>query len=117
MDALLFFLLWGVVMFLMIRKGCGSHVMGEGHGRDGRKSESSDHQYDAETLRWVPPATDVDPVCHKTVHTNAAKPSVHDGSVYYFCSRECREVFEAAPDLYVGPDAGDKSTQLEKSHV
>ena len=48
--------------------------------------------------------------------TDKAKPSVYAGNVYYFCSRECREVFEAAPNLYVG--GGDPNhPNLEHSHA
>ena len=68
-------------------------------------------------MRWIPPAKDVDPVCGKTVSTHGAKPSVSDGSVYYFCSRECREIFETAPEQYVGPHAKGPQPQLENSHV
>ncbi len=67
--------------------------------------------------RWVAPAKDVDPVCSKTVSTDKAKPSVFGGNVYYFCSRECREVFEAAPDIYVGGNQSRRTGQLEHSHV
>jgi len=110
MEALLYFALWAGLIFLMMRFGCGAHVMG--HGPTGKKAGASDNP----ALRWVPPEEDTDPVCKKTVATNAAKPSVHAGSVYYFCSRECREAFEAAPDLYVG--GGDANhPKLEQSHA
>ena len=59
----------------------------------------------------------VDPVCGKTVRPSAAKPSVHDGSVYYFCSRDCREIFEAAPEQYLEPRAETLQPQLENRHV
>ena len=50
------------------------------------------------------------------MHTSNAKPSVHDGAVYYFCSRECRERFEAAPHLYLGVKADDQPKQLDQVH-
>lgn len=110
MEALLYFVLWAGALFLMMRMGCGAHVMGHGQGRtDGILERRSD-------LRWVPPANDIDPVCGKTVATSKARPSVHDGYVYYFCSRECREVFETAPELYVGK-RGPSQKKLEHSHV
>ena len=43
----------------------------------------------------------VDPVCHKAVSPARAKPSVHRNQIYYLCSRECREIFEANPGLYI----------------
>ena len=64
-------------------------------------------------LRWIAPPEDTDPVCGKIISTELAKPSVHDGWVYYFCSQECREVFEAAPADYI-PDARPK--RLTNTH-
>ncbi len=43
----------------------------------------------------------VDVVCDEAVTVDRAKPSVHEGNIYYFCSRECREIFEASPEMYV----------------
>lgn len=109
MEALIFFALWAVFLFLMMRFGCGAHVMGHGgeHGSGGAERKG---------IPWAPPERETDPVCGKTVRTSRAKPSVHDGRVYWFCSRDCREIFEAAPEFYVGgPDRGDD--KLEHSHA
>lgn len=116
MDALLYFLFWAVFIFVMMRFGCGSHIMGHGHGKAGHGDSAQKHSKTTDDLRWVPPVSDVDPVCNKTVRTDAAKSSVHDGTVYYFCSRDCRELFEAAPGLYVGGREPDRQ-KLEHSHV
>lgn len=115
MDALIYFAVWAVIIFLMMRFGCGAHVM----GHDQNKSKKGGHETDSGRgeLRWVPPSEDVDPVCGNTVRPENAKPSIRDGSVYYFCSRECREAFEAAPDLYVGQGAEQNRKPLEHSHV
>jgi YHS domain-containing protein len=112
MEALLYFVFWAGLIFLMMRFGCGAHVMG--HGR-GAGDERQDPDSEAPELRWVPPEKDVDPVCGKTIETGKARSTVFDGSVYYFCSRECREQFEAAPQLYV-PRAGQSPEQQEASH-
>jgi YHS domain-containing protein len=112
MDALIYFAFWAGLFFLMMRLGCGAHIMGHGHGQ----SQSETGKDDNPELRWMPPKKDTDPVCGKTVTTDKAKPSVHAGNVYYFCSRECREVFEAAPDLYVGGSVPNHP-ELEHSHA
>lgn len=115
MEALLYFALWAGLIFLMMRFGCGAHVMGHGHGRDtagGGVGKAVEHA----TIRWVPPETDMDPVCGRAVKTDNAKPSVYDGDVYYFCSRECREVFEAAPEAYLGSDKPN-TPEPEHSHA
>lgn len=112
MEALLYFIIWAGLIFLMIRFGCGAHIMGHGHG--GHDTQRPDGAKGSDGIRWVPPEEDIDPVCGKTVHPDQAKPSVHDGTVYYFCSRECRERFEAAPELYLG--AGPQAGPLEAAN-
>lgn len=113
MNALVYFAIWAVLIYLMMRFGCGAHVMGHGHGRSRRDGTADSDR----GLRWVPPETDNDPVCGKTVRTETAKSSVHDGTVYYFCSRECREVFEAAPELHTGDRVAAEPKQLEQANV
>ena len=112
MSALFWFVIWALLIFLMRRFGCGAHVMGHGHGKKGANGDS----VGSDEFRWIPPATDVDPVCGKTVKTGDAKPSVFDGHVYYFCSRDCREVFEAAPHTYVAGEPAGGIHQLEHGH-
>ncbi len=118
-------------IFLMTKFGCGKHMMG-GHGKHARRDPSNpaSNEIPGDTstvavapsdpgpLTWVAPEKDVDPVCGKTVTTKTARPSVYAGNVFYFCSRDCREVFEAAPGTYVGDTPTPKQLrQLEKSHV
>ncbi len=124
MDGLFQLLLIGGLFFLVMRFGCGSHkgrsgskhskagggCCGGGHGGK-TKHEKTDaappiQQTDA------PPETDTDPVCGMDVQTATAKPSFHDGLVYYFCSQDCREAFEASPGKYLGPEEA-KPPQLE----
>lgn len=109
MSGLLWFAIWGAVIFLMFRFGCGAHVMGRAD--DPKETTGPDKTV------WVPPETDTDPVCEKTVKTADARSSVFDGHVYYFCSRECREIFEAAPDTYLGGNADAPIKQLGESHA
>jgi YHS domain-containing protein len=102
MEALVYFVLWALLFFVMMRFGCGAHIMGHGHN-----SKRSPGNGRVRNLRWIPPDKDRDPVCGKSVVTANAKPSVYDGTVYYFCSRTCREQFEAAPDLYLSGNNSD----------
>ena len=115
MEALLYFALWAGLFFLMMRYGCGAHVMGHGHHRHGSRRTGGNGG--PPQLRWVPPPSDVDPVCGMKVVTAGAKSSVHDGSVYYFCSRYCREIFEAAPTQYIGPEARSTSAHLKTENT
>ena len=115
MEALLYFALWAAAIFVMMRFGCGAHVMGHGHGKN--RSSQDREQAPTESLRWEPPDTDVDPVCGQALATAEAKPSLHDGMVYYFCSQKCRESFEAAPERYAEATPNPATRELEKSHV
>jgi YHS domain-containing protein len=114
MEALLYFALWAGFFFLMMRFGCGAHVMG--HGRGGHATAADGGGGTTAGPRWVPPPTDFDPVCGRTVDTTDAKSSVHDGWVYYFCSPTCRERFEADPKAFLGAHQGLAPRQAEHSH-
>jgi YHS domain-containing protein len=102
LQNVLYFLLWAGLIFVMMRYCCGMHVMGHGHhhGEAGSGDRSKDGN-----LHWQPPNQAVDPVCGMTVQTAGAKSAVHDGHVYYFCSQDCRQKFEAYPASYVKPMA------------
>lgn len=113
MEALVFFLIWGVLLYFMMRFGCGAHML----GRHGRTSKAGDGKNPNDMSRWVAPKRATDPVCGTSVLTASAKPSVHEGRVYYFCSRDCREIFEAAPRFYLGGAAVSEKPPLEHSHV
>ena len=90
MSPILYFLLWAGFIFIMMRFGCGAHVMG--HGRHGGHGGHGD--------RDETPAKATDPVCGMTVETAKAKSSVYQGRIYHFCSANCRDKFEAAPEQY-----------------
>ncbi len=113
METLIYFLFWAALIFLMMRFGCGSHIMGHRHG--GGRSDSATSTSGSGELRWEPPEKDVDPVCGMTVETAAAKSAVHEGTVYYFCSADCREKFEAAPVTYLKKTT-EPSPHAEHSH-
>ncbi|MBI4294290.1 MAG: YHS domain-containing protein [Betaproteobacteria bacterium] len=83
------FLLWGGVIFLMMRYGCGAHMMGRhrGHGSCGKD-------------RAAPDGNVRDPVCGMSVNPeNAAAATVRGGTTHYFCSVSCRDKFEQLPEL------------------
>lgn len=112
METILYFLFWAGLFFFMMRFGCGAHIMGHGNpgtSRDRPSSSTTD-------VRWTAPETDTDPVCGISVQTRNAKSAVHNGHVYYFCSRECRERFEAAPDSYLAEAGGTIPDTKEQAH-
>ena len=118
LQGLLPLLIWGGLFFLMMRLGCGSHLFGHGRKRNHDHAGTGDPAPQrSEGLVWTAPEKDTDPVCGKGVETSMAKSSVYAGWVYYFCSRECREVFEAAPDQYAGPGVSNEIPRLEHTHA
>ena len=87
LKSLGWFLLWGGVFFVMMRYGCGRHMMG-GHGGHGDAAPGGEAK---------------DPVCGMTVDPkNAAAAAVRGGNTVYFCSTSCRDKFERAPEQYIG---------------
>jgi YHS domain-containing protein len=89
----LYFFLWAGAFFVMMRFGCGAHVMGHGHhhGSSGGPPEGGHPR----------PVQSVDPVCGMTVETKEAKTALYEGQAFYFCSAKCRDKFEAAPQTFV----------------
>jgi len=115
MEVVIYFIIWAALLAFMMRFGCGAHAMG--HGTHKKRTALVSTETDDDELRWVPPEADIDPVCQKTVHPDHAKPSVYDGQIYYFCSRECREIFEAAPNTYLAEGSNSQSNQEAKTHA
>ncbi len=111
METLIYFAIWAGLAYLTIRPGYGAQVLGRGQAQASGVAGVAGHS----NIRWTAPEKDIDPVCGHLVRTDRAKPSVHDGNVYYFCSRDCREIFEAAPELY--PGGGARDQELEHSHA
>lgn len=84
-------LFWGVLFFLLMRVGCGAHVMGGHRGHGGRD--------DAEGAG--PGGASKDPVCGMDVEPGkAAAAAVYRGQTFYFCSTSCRDKFEKDPAKY-----------------
>lgn len=115
MGTLLYFVLLGGFFFLMMRVGCGSHVMGHGHGEHEGHGAAPPSDSTGRTA-WSPPETDIDPVCRMSIETKGARSSMYQGTVYYFCSAEHRDQFEAEPERYVGSHAGNAPKSMEHHH-
>ena len=94
----LYFLLWAVAFFLMMRFGCGAHVLGHGHQHGTSPGDGTGER----------PEHAVDPVCGKTVDIATAKSTLYGGHAYYFCSNDCRSTFEASPASYRASSASSR---------
>jgi len=89
MDGLLSFLLFAGFFYLMMRFGCGAHMI-HGHGAHGY---SDKHNDDAEKH--------IDPVCGMEVDVDKGYGKMHQGRLYRFCHRNCLDKFESDPELYL----------------
>ena len=89
MTSLAFFLIFAGIFAVLMRFGCGSHVLGHHHGSQGEAGNNPDQ-------------TTKDPVCGMSVDTTTALSSIHAGQTYYFCSATCRDKFVASPEKYIG---------------
>ncbi len=120
MEAIFPYLLWGGLFFLMMRFGCGSHIFGHRHGDQGQVKNTghggghgccepapkpAPEIIDVPRADQPSPTAHTDPVCGMSVTADSAKTSIHAGKVHYFCSRDCREIFEAAPERYLNGTA------------
>lgn len=110
-QIVLYFLLSAAAFALMMRFGCGAHVMGHGRKHDGSLADAGHGS--GNDARSQLPVQDVDPVCGMSIRAAQAKCAVYEGHSYYFCSQTRREKFEAAPTTYVTPS---KSPEHKKEH-
>jgi P-type Cu+ transporter len=47
----------------------------------------------------------IDPVCGMEVDERTTREkAMHEGTTYYFCSKDCKDAFLSAPADYIGGD-------------
>lgn len=114
-STLLWFGLIALFFFMMMRGGCGGHVMGHGH-RDHGSDTGRAPPPPANTASGSAEETAIDPVCGMQVATATAKSSLYRGTVYYFCSAQHRDAFESGPDAYLNRSAPASAQQEAHSH-
>lgn len=92
MDGLLSLLLFAGLFYLMMRFGCGAHMV-HGHGRHGgRRSAGEKH---------------VDPVCGMEVDMDKGYGKMYQGTLHRLCSRSCLDKFDADPERYLKAEGGE----------
>ncbi len=97
MEGLGSLLLFAVLFFVMMRWGCGAHMM---HGHRGH---GESHQGD----RGGTGSVYIDPVCGMEVKDEKGYSMVHQGRHYHFCSRNCLEKFDVDPERYLNKVQGE----------
>ncbi len=88
LGSLLFF---AIFFFVMMRWGCGAHMM-QGHGGHGSHKKE---KY-------------IDPVCDMEVEEDKGYGMMHQGESYRFCTRRCLDKFDADPERYLNKKAGEE---------
>ncbi len=91
MDGLLSLLLFAGVFYLMMRFGCGAHMVHGGHGAQGVAN--------AKKLR--------DPVCGMNVESDQGYAKMYQGREYRFCSRNCLDKFDTDAERYLKGEGGE----------
>jgi YHS domain-containing protein len=92
MEGLLSFLLFAAFFYVMMRFGCGSHMVHGHGGHAGRGHEEHEQTPEIGASR--------DPVCGMAVAADQGYTKVLEGRQYRFCSRVCLDKFEASPESY-----------------
>jgi YHS domain-containing protein len=90
MEGLLSLLLFAGVFYLMMRFGCGAHMV-HGHGGHGA----------GHGMKFT------DPVCGMEVDPKQGYGKMYQGQEYRFCSRNCLDKFDADPASYLQKKGGE----------
>lgn len=93
MQGLFSLLLFAGLFYLMMRFGCGAHMVHGGHGGH------AGHQGHAPDVDGS--ASRSDPVCGMSVAPDHGYSEMHNGREYRFCSRTCLDKFDVEPERYL----------------
>lgn len=91
MEGLGSFLLFAVLFYVMMRWGCGAHMM-HGHGSSKRERPPSDSSDEV---------SHIDPVCGMEVKVDQGYGKMYESTLYRFCSKSCLDKFDNDPKLYL----------------
>ena len=91
MESIFGLLLFAGFFYLMMRFGCGAHMV-HGHGGHGNYRSHDDGA-----------PTSTDPVCGMPVAADTGYSEVQDGHEYRFCSRSYLDKFDVDPARYFSP--------------
>ena len=99
MEGLGSLLFYALLFYLLMRFGCGAHMI---HGHGGHDS----HGGGGGGGKFV------DPVCGHDVEEDQGYGMMHEGRLYRFCSRTCLDQFEGEPALFI-----HKTNKQEAHHA
>jgi len=93
MDGLLSFLIFAVLFYVMMRYGCGAHMV---HGHGGHASHGGGGE------KYI------DPVCDMEVDPDKGYGKMYEGRLYRFCTRSCLDKFDADPERWLNKPKSDE---------
>jgi YHS domain-containing protein len=104
MEGLFSLLVFAGLFYVMMRFGCGAHMV-HGHGghgghRGGEQGEARHEQHAPVTSRAI------DPVCGMEVAPDKGYTKMYEERQYRLCSRACLDKFEANPQQYATAAGG-----------
>jgi YHS domain-containing protein len=91
MERLLSLLFFAVLFYLIMRFGCGAHMVHGRHGGHERKGHGTEGGASGSAR---------DPVCGMPVAAGQGYSEVYQGRELHFCSRACLDKFDAEPQRY-----------------
>lgn len=97
MEGLVSLLIFAGLFYLMMRFGCGAHMMHGGHGKHGEHGGHGGSD-----------VTHVDPVCGMQVDPHQGYGKMYQNQLYRFCSRNCLDKFEDEPDKFLQEVGAEK---------
>lgn len=92
MDDWLSFIIFAGIFYVMMRYGCGAHMIHGHHGGHGKHKHKHNHSDDVKHI---------DPVCGMDVDIDKGYGKMHEGTLYRFCSRNCLDKFDSEPGKYL----------------
>jgi len=95
MQGWLWLLVWAAFFYLMMRFGCGAHMVHGGHGGHGNG------EHEGHAGHGAAAGSAKDPVCRMAIEPGHGYSEVYEGREYHFCSRKCLDKFDAEPQRYV----------------
>lgn len=94
MESIIWFLVIGVLFYLMMRFGCGAHTGGHGEGHEGHMGHGEGPPTLSQKVK--------DPVCGMEIDRDHSYAMVKKGErQIYFCSQNCQNKFNEKPDKFL----------------
>jgi YHS domain-containing protein len=111
MESLFSILMVVVLLYLMMRFGCGAHMSGGGCGHSSHRHNQAGDPSNAQSVSEQKQFTR-DPVCGMEIERALAATSTRYGAdTFYFCSKKCYWKFIERPEYFA------EIARMEKRYI